>query len=188
MSARFALAILVLALAAAGTWWLLRHVTPPTVPPPAPPTHVPDYSFTDATVTTFNAQGNPQAILRSPRMLHHPDDDSIEVFAPRIQYFISGSPPWNAAADQALLPAGGNLVELEGHVQMQHPANNNGPPLLIQTDKMNVDLDTNIATTADPVAITQGNSRMTGVGLQAWLNDNRLLLQSQVRGAYVRKP
>ncbi|MBU6421545.1 MAG: LPS export ABC transporter periplasmic protein LptC, partial [Gammaproteobacteria bacterium] len=75
-----------------------------------------------------------------------------------------------------------------GHVQMQHPANNNGPPLLIQTDKMNVDLDTNIATTADPVAITQGNSRMTGVGLQAWLNDNRLLLQSQVRGAYVRKP
>jgi lipopolysaccharide export system protein LptC len=188
VTARVALAILVLALAAAGTWWLLRHVTPPAVPPPAPPTHVPDYTFTDATVTTLNAQGKPQAILRSPRMLHHPDDDSIEVFAPRIRYFIGGGPPWEVAADHALLPAGGKLVELEGHVQMRHPASDGGPPLLIQTDKMNVDLNTNIAATADPVEITQGNSRMTSVGLQAYLNDNRLLLQSQVRGTYVRKP
>jgi len=53
---------------------------------------------------------------------------------------------------------------------------------------MNVDLNTDIAVTADPVEITQGNSRMTSVGLQAYLNDNRLLLQSQVRGSYVRKP
>lgn len=188
MNVRFGLAFLVLALAAAGTWWLLRQVTPPTASRPAPPTHAPDYTFTDATVTTLNAQGKTQAILCSPMMLHHPDDDSIEVLAPRIQYFISGSQPWNVAADHALLPAGGKLVELNGHVQMQHPANHGGPPLTIQTDKMNVDLNTNIATTADPVAITQGNSRMTGVGMQAWLNDNRLLLQSQVRGSYVRKP
>ena len=188
MTARVGLAILVLALAAAGTWWLLRHVTPPVVQPPAPPTHVPDYTFTDATVTTLNAQGKPQAILQSPRMLHHPDDDSIEVFAPRIRYFISGGPPWDVSADHALLPAGGKRVELEGHVQMRHPASGGGPPLLIQTDKMNVNFNTNIATTADTVEITQGNSRVTSLGLQAYLNDNRLLLQSQVRGSYVPKP
>lgn len=188
MSARFAAGFLLLVLAAAGTWWLLRQVAPPGVPPPAPPTHVPDYTFTDATVTELDTQGQPHTVLRSPRMLHHPDDDSIEVFAPRIRYFISGSPPWDVAANHALLPSGNQRVELAGHVQMQHPADNGGPALVVQTDKMNVNLNTNIATTADPVEITQGGSRMTGVGLEAWLDDSRLLLQSQVRGAYVHQP
>ena len=188
MSARFAAGFLLLVLAAAGTWWLLRQVTPPAVPPPAPPTHVPDYTFTDATVTELNAQGEPHAVLRSPRMLHHPDDNSIEVFAPRIRYFISGSPPWDVAADHALLPSGNQRVELVGHVQMQHPADNGGPVLVVQTDKMDVNLNTNIATSADAVEITQAGNRMTGVGLEAWLDDNRLLLQSQVRGSYVHQP
>lgn len=188
MTARFGLAVLVLALAAAGTWWLLRQVTSPAVQKPAPATHEPDYTFTDATVTTLNDQGKPEAVMTSPRMLHHPDDDSVEVFAPRIQYFIAGGQPWHVAADHALLPSGGKLVELDGHVEMQHPGNDGGPPLVIQTDKISVDLNTNIATTADPVQITQGNSRMTAVGMQAYLNDNRLLLQSDVRGSYARKP
>lgn len=187
MNPRLWLAILVLALAAAGTWWLLRRVTPPSVPPPASPTHVPDYTVTGATVTTLNQQGKPQAVMTAPRMVHHPDDDSVEVFDPRIRYFVSGSPPWHISADHALLPSGGRLVELAGHVKMQHLGDNGGAPLNIETDKMNVNLNANIASTTDPVVITQGPSRMTGTGMQAYLNDNRLILQSQVRGAYVHQ-
>ncbi|HVC38171.1 MAG TPA: LPS export ABC transporter periplasmic protein LptC [Gammaproteobacteria bacterium] len=187
MNLRFWPLILVLALAAAGTWWLLRHVTPPVIQKPAPATHEPDYYFTDATVTTLDDQGKPEAVMTAPRILHHPDDDSVEVFAPRVEYFIAGGQPWQLQADHALLPSGGKLVELDGHVEMQRAGNNGGPPLVIHTDKMNVDLDTNIATTADPVEIVQGNSRMTGVGMQAYLKDNRLQLEANIRGYYVRK-
>ncbi|MGH8379094.1 MAG: LPS export ABC transporter periplasmic protein LptC [Gammaproteobacteria bacterium] len=188
MNPRFWLLILILALAAGGTWWLLRQVTPPTPQKPVPATHTPDYYFTDATVTTLNQQGKPEAIMTSPRMLHHPDDDSVEVFTPRIEYFVTSGPPWQVRADHGLLPSGGKLVELDGHVQMQRLGVNGGPPLVINTDKINVDLDTNIATTSDPVEILQGKSRMTGVGMQAYMNDNRLLLQNDVRGYYVHKP
>lgn len=187
MNPRFWLAILVLALAAAGTWWLLRRVTPPVTPPPAAATHTPDYIVTGATVTTYNQQGKPQVVMISPRMLHHPDDDSVDVSAPRIEYFVSGSPPWHVTADQALLPSGGQLVKLDGHVTMEHVGANGGAPLLIKTDTMQVNLNTNVATTSDPVVITQGASRMTGIGMQAYLNDNHLILQSTVRGQYVRQ-
>ncbi|MGA9852198.1 MAG: LPS export ABC transporter periplasmic protein LptC [Gammaproteobacteria bacterium] len=188
MNPRFWLAILVLALAAGGTWWLLRQVTPPVVQKPAPPTHEPDYYFTDATVTTLNDEGKPAAVMTAPRMVHHPDDDSVEVFAPRIEYFMAGAQPWHVQADHGLMPSGGKLVELDGHVVMQQASNNGGPPLIINTDKINVDINTNIATTADPVEILQGASRMTGVGMQAYLKDNRVLLEANVRGYYVHKP
>ncbi|MGH8397722.1 MAG: LPS export ABC transporter periplasmic protein LptC [Gammaproteobacteria bacterium] len=187
MNARIWLLTLILALAAGGTWWLLRQVTPPTPQKPAPVSHAPDYYFTDATVTTLNQQGKPEAIMTAPRMLHHPDDDSVEVFTPRIEYFMASGPPWHVQADHGLLPSGGKLVELDGHVQMQRLGVNGGPPIIINTNKINVDLNTNIATTSDPVEILQGNSRMTGIGMQAYMKDNRLLLESDVRGYYVHK-
>lgn len=181
------LLILVLASAAAGSWWLLQHVTPPLMQKPAPVTHEPDYYFTDATVAMLNDQGKTEAIMQAPRILHHPDDDSVEVFAPRVEYFIAHGQPWYLQADHAVTHSGGKLVDLDGHVQLQQAGNNGGPPLIIHTDKMHVDLNTNIATSADPVEILQGPSRMTGVGMQAYLKDDRLQLQSETRGTYVHK-
>ena len=185
MNARVWLLLLALGLTAAGTWWLLRQVTPPLAQKPAPPSHTPDYYFTGATVTTLDKQGKPKAILTAPRMLHHPDDDSVEIFAPRIEYFQAGGPPWHVQADHGLLPSGGKLVDLDGHVTMQRQASNGGAPLIIHTDRMSVNLDTNIAVTSDPVEILQGTSRVTAVGMQAFLNGNRLVLETSVRGYYV---
>ncbi|MGA9854452.1 MAG: LPS export ABC transporter periplasmic protein LptC [Gammaproteobacteria bacterium] len=187
MNLRIWLLILVLTLAAAGTWWLLQHVTPPLMQKPAPVTHEPDYYFTDATVTTLNDQGKPEAVMTAPRILHHPDDDSVEVFAPRVEYFIANGQPWHLQAEHALMHSGGKLVDLDGHVELQQAGSNGGPPLIIHTDKMHVDLNTDIATSADPVEILQGNSRITGVGMQVYLKDDRLQLESAIRGYYVRK-
>jgi lipopolysaccharide export system protein LptC len=187
VNVRVWLVILVLALAAAGTWWLLQHVALPVAQKSTPATHEPDYYFTDATVTTLDKQGKPEAVMTSPRILHHPDDDSVEVFAPRVEYFVSNGPPWQLQADHALLPSGGKLVRLDGHVEMRRTSNNGAPPLIIHTDKMSMDLNSDIASTADRVDILQGKSRMLGVGMQVDLKDNRVQLDADVRGNYVRK-
>lgn len=187
MNLRIWLLILILALAAAGTWWLLHHVSPPVLQKAAPTTHEPDYYFTGATVTTLDKQGKPEAVMTAPRILHHPDDDSIEVFSPRVVYYIANDKPWHLQADHALLPSGGKLVKLDGHVIIHHDGNNSGSPLIIHTDKMNLDLNTDIATTADPVEIFQGSSRMTGVGMRFNLKDNRLQLDADTKGYYVHK-
>ncbi len=187
MNLRILLLILMLTLAAAGTWWLLQHVTPPVIQKPGPPTHVPDYYFIDATVTTLDDRGKPEAVMTAPRILHHPDDDSVEVFSPRVEYFVANGPPWHLQAEHALLPKGNKRVELDGHVEMTRVAANGGPPLIVRSATLNVDLNTNLATTQDPAEILQGDSRMTGVGMQVYLKDNRLLLEDTVRGDYVRK-
>ncbi|MDE2233991.1 MAG: LPS export ABC transporter periplasmic protein LptC [Gammaproteobacteria bacterium] len=187
MNLRIWLLVIILALSAAGTWWLLRHVTPPVIQKSPPVSHAPDYYFTDATVTMLNEEGKPKAIMTALRILHHPDNDSVEVFTPRVEYFVAGEQPWHLQADHALMPAGGKLVELNGHVVIRHAGNRDGQPLVIHTDQMNLYLNTYIATSAAPVEITQGTSRMSGVGMHANLKENRLQLETEARGYYVQK-
>ncbi|MGH8400315.1 MAG: LPS export ABC transporter periplasmic protein LptC [Gammaproteobacteria bacterium] len=187
MNFRMILFILILGLFAAGTWWLASQIKPPEISAPPPPTHEPDYYFTDATVTTLDKQGKRSAVMNAPRIIHHPDDDSSEVFAPHIEYFSASGPPWYSVADHGLMPSGGQLVKLDGHVEMRRPSASGGAPLVIHTDKLDVNLDTNIGTTADPVDIVQGQSHMTGIGMVAYLKEDRMILQSNVRGHYVRQ-
>lgn len=187
MNFRLLLFILVLGLIAAGTWWLASHVVTMPLGAAPPPTHEPDYYFSDATVTTLDKQGKRSAVMTAPRIVHHPDDDSSEVFAPRIEYFSAGDPPWHGQSDHGLMPSGGQLVKLDGHVEMRRPGKNGGAPLVITTDRLDVNLNTNIGSTADPVQIVQGSSRMTGTGMLAYFKDNRMVLQSSVRGHYVRR-
>ena len=185
MTLRFLVLLGVLGAIAAGTLWLLRQTALQSVLGARPKTHVPDYYFNEATITSLDVKGKPASELSAPRMVHHPDDGSIEVFDPRMRYFAAGNPPWFAQADHALEPSGGKLVYLDGHVEMRRPDANGGPPLIIDTEHMTVDLDTNIASTDDPVQMTKGVSHMTGVGMDAYMQDNRLVLRALVRSVYV---
>ena len=185
MNLRFFAMLGLLALIAAGTLWLLRQTALQSAQGAHAKTHTPDYYFTDATVMSLDLKGDPASELTAPRMVHHPDDDSIEIFAPRMRYFVAGDPPWSAQADHALEPSGGKQVYLEGHVEMRRPDSNGGPPLVIDTDRLTVDLATNVASTDEPVQMVKGVSRVTGVGMDAYMQENRLVLRTIVRGFYV---
>lgn len=187
MNLRLLLFIGILGLLAGGTWWLARRITSTESVSVAAPTHEPDYYFTDAKVTTLDQQGQRAAVMTAPRIVHHPDDDSSEVFEPRFEYFGAGDPPWHGRADHGLMPSGGQLIKLDGNVTMNRAAHDSTAPLIIHTDRLTVNLDTNIGSTSDPVQITQGSTYMTGVGMLAYFNDNRMVLQSNVKGRYVRQ-
>ena len=180
-------AVLFLVAVAIATAWLLRETELQSLQVEQPKTHVPDYYFTDATVTSLDQTGRPASELVSPRIIHHPDDDSVEAFQPKMRYFTKSGPPWYAVADHGMEPSGGNLVYLDGHVVMTHPDQGNGPPLVVNTDHLKVDLTTNIASTDDPVAIHKGTSQSHGIGMDGYMQDNRLVLRTKVTGLYVPK-
>jgi len=179
------LALMALAVA---SFWLLRETELQGLQGEQPKTHVPDYYFLDATVTSLDIKGRPQSELVSPRIIHHPDDDSVEAFQPKMRYFIKDGLPWYARADHGMQPSGGNLVYLDGHVEMTHPDQNGGPPLVIDTEHLMVDLTTNIASTDDPVTLVKGTSRTDGIGMDGYMQDNRLVLRTTVKGLYVPAP
>ena len=95
---------------AVGSVWLLRETELQGLQAERPKTHVPDYYFTDATVTSLDVKGRPVSELVSPRMIHHPDDDSVEATQPRMRYFMKDGLPWYARADHGMEPSGGNLI------------------------------------------------------------------------------
>lgn len=179
--------MLLLVAVAVATVWLLRETELQSLQAEKPKTHVPDYYFTDATVTSLDKTGRPASELVSPRIIHHPDDDSVEAFQPKMRYFIKDGLPWYAVADHGMEPSGGNLVYLEGHVVMTHPDQADGPPLVVNTDHLKVDLTTNIASTDDPVAIHKGTTETHGIGMDGYMQDNRLVLRTKVTGLYVPK-
>lgn len=170
------------------TFWLLRQTELQGLQVTQPKSHVPDYYFLDATVTSLSDKGRPQTELVSPRIIHHPDDDSVEAFQPKMRYFILNGLPWYAQADHGLEPSGGHLIYLDGHVHITHPDQNGGPPLVIDTQHMTVNLDTNVASTDDPVTMTKGTSRTDGIGMDGYMQDNRMVLRSNVKGMYVPAP
>lgn len=185
MNFRLAMLLVVLLLAAGGTWWLLRQTALQGAQVARQKSHAPDYYFTDAQVTTLDVKGRKESELTAPRMLHHPDDDSIEAFSPKMLYLPANGLPWNMQADHAVEPSGGRIIQFDGHVQIQHPGVNGGPPLTVDTDKMTLDLDTHTAVTDSPVRVTQGDNRLTAVGMEAYLDEDHLLLRTEVRGLYV---
>lgn len=188
MNLRWVGIVLVLGAVAVATFWLLRQTELQGVQLTQPKTHTPDYYFLDATVTSLNIKGKPQSELISPRIIHHPDDDSVEAFQPRMRYFVQGGLPWYAQADHGTEPSGGHLVYLDGHVHITHPDQDGGPPLVIDTEHMAVDLDTEVATTDDPVTMTKGSSRTDGIGMDGYMQDNRMVLRTNVKGLYVPAP
>ena len=181
---------LVLALGAivVATFWLLRQTELQGLQLTQPKTHVPDYYFLDATVTNLNADGKPASELVSPRLIHHPDDDSVEAFQPKMRYFMKGGVPWYAEADHGVEPSGNHVVYLDGHVHITHPDQRGGPPLVIDTEHMIVDLDTDVASTDDPVSMTKGSSRTDGIGMDGYMQDNRMVFRTNVKGLYVPAP
>ncbi|HEX7966429.1 MAG TPA: LPS export ABC transporter periplasmic protein LptC [Gammaproteobacteria bacterium] len=185
MNLRLTTLVLFLVAVAVGTVWLLRETELQGLQGERPKTHKPDYYFTDAIVTSLDLKGKPASELKAPRIIHHPDDDSVEVFLPRMRYFTKQGEPWYAEADHGLEPSGGNLVYLDGHVKMTHHDEHGGPPLVIDTDHLTVDLQTNVATTDDPVAMVKGVSHMTGTGMDGYMQDNRMVLRTNVKAFYV---
>src|SRR5579871_6700284 len=130
--------MLVLGAIAIVTLWLLRQTELQGLQATQAKTHTPDYYFLDATVTSLNMDGKPQSELISSRIVHHPDDDSVEAFEPKMRYFMKASLPWYAQADHGREPSGGHLVYLDGHVHITHPDQNGGPPLVIDTEHITV--------------------------------------------------
>lgn len=180
--------MLVLGGVAIATLWLLRQTELQGLQAQQPKSHVPDYYFLDATVTSLDLKGSPESELVSPRIIHHPDDDSVEAFQPRMRYFIVGGLPWYAQADHGMEPSGGNLIYLDGHVHITHPDRKGGPPLVIDTEHMTVNLSTEVASTDDLVTMTKGSSRTDGIGMDGYMQDNRMVLRSNVKGMYVPAP
>ena len=134
------LPVVVMALIALGSWWLMRnapnHEAAPTTQTQR---HEPDYYMHDFTVQAYNAAGTLQNELRGTEMLHLPDVDGFKIQAPQFVSFDEQGRRMDATAKRATANADASEVELFEQAQVKR-ADPKGaePPLSFSGEHLRV--------------------------------------------------
>jgi len=175
--------LLLLALAAASLW-LERAVQAPERDQSGKLRHDPDFIAEDFGITKMDAAGKPEYILSAERMQHYPDDESTSVVAPRLVQRHDNANPVVIRADRALIAKKGDEASFYGSVVVVREAGRGQSELRVQTEYLQVIPDRDLARTDKPVIITEGRSRLSGVGMEFNNKTRQFALQSQVRGTF----
>lgn len=175
--------LLLLALAAA-SFWLERAVQAPEYDKTGKLRHDPDFIAEDFGITKMGADGKPEYSLSAARMLHYPDDESTDIVEPRLVQRHDDAAPIVIRADRGLLSRNGEQASFFGNVVVVREASAQRSELRVQTEYLQIDPDRNLASTNRPVTITEGRSRLAGVGMEFNNKTRQFSLLSQVRGTF----
>lgn len=148
--------------------------------------HEPDAVGENVVARRFDEHGRLQYRLASPHLVHFPDDDSAELRSPVLVSYRGDAPPITISGDHAKVTAKGEIVYLWDNVRAVRPADDGRPALVATMPELIAHPEEGFAFTPSPVEITQGASWIKGVGLHIDNNASTLVLQSQVRGEYIR--
>jgi lipopolysaccharide export system protein LptC len=114
------LPLLLMALLASGSWWLVKNTpTPGEVDELAPPRHEPDYQMTNFDLQRVGADGLLRVRIEGRELRHYPDTDTLEIDGIRLRSFGSDGGLTLATANRAISNSDGSEVQLLGGVHVQ---------------------------------------------------------------------
>jgi lipopolysaccharide export system protein LptC len=178
--------IIILALLAGLTFWLQGRVGTDESRHDGKLRHDPDAIAENFVAKRFDEAGQLKYQLAAPYLEHYPDDDTSEVKSPTLVSYRADKPPVTVTADHATYTAQGEIAYLRDNVRLTRAATGGHPELVATTPDLTVHTEAGIAFTESPVKITQGQSWITGVGAHIDNNASTFVLQSQVKGQFIR--
>ncbi len=138
----------------------------------------------DVVAITLNKEGKPTLKLITPKMVHYPENDMTDVFAPRVTVYRKSPEPWYIDSDFAKASQGTNSILFWSHVNIHHPADTENPKTSFLTEALTIFPDQQLASTDQPVTFIQPDTTVHAVGMMANLNENTVKLLSQTQGEY----
>lgn len=173
------LPLLLMALLALGTWWLVKHT--PALPKAPAATELrrdPDYTMTQFAIERFDKQGQLRVRLDGERLRHYPDDGRYEVDEARIRTVSPDGTVTVATARRALANADVSELQLHGGAQVSS-RDRQGRELRIRSEFLHAFLVTERLRTHLPVQVDAGQDTLEAAGLE--YDHGRRLLQLQGR-------
>lgn len=160
------LPLLLMALLALGTWWLVQHTPRPEAPrEAAAPRHEPDYTMQGFTLQRFDAQGRLRVQVQGTQMRHYPDTDTLEIDGVTIRALGADGGVTRAAARRALANGDATEVQLIGGAQVIHEASGQTPQVEFESEFLHAFIDTERLRSHLPVKLRQGNSELRVGGI-----------------------
>lgn len=151
------LSLLMMALLALGSWWLVTNT--PLVDAPrvkAPLTHEPDYTMREFLVQRFTPQGTLRAQIEGDTLRHYPDTDTFEVDNPKVRAWAADGGVTDASARRALSNADASEVQLFGDARVTRLPTATDDGLTFRGEFLHAFLKTERVRSNQPVTFTRG--------------------------------
>jgi lipopolysaccharide export system protein LptC len=160
------LPVLLMAVLALGTWWLVKN-TPAldTERPAVPPRHDPDYTMRQFTVQRFAAGGAMRVQLEGDVLRHYPDTDTVEIDNPRIRATGPDGHVTTATAKRALSNSDGSEIQLAGGAHVVREAFGADPAIDFRSEFLHAFTLTEQVRSHLPVVVTQGSTEIRADGM-----------------------
>ncbi|MCA1715104.1 MAG: LPS export ABC transporter periplasmic protein LptC [Gammaproteobacteria bacterium] len=142
-----------------------------------------DYVLHDFELIALDGSGKESFVLRAPKLARTPGDRTMALTSPLFLLPNKQGHYWEVRSNTGWVSAEGDEIRLRGDVRTRSPKQD-ARPTAMNTEQLNVFPDSNRATSAVVVTITQPGSILRGRGLEADLDTKRYRLLSEVHSRY----
>ena len=144
------------------------------------------YTLTNFKLWSYNPEGRLAFRMQAPQLERREGDESLYINSPVFDLSSKkpGVPDWHGQSLYGWVDKSGSLIKLQGPVTMHRPAWADTAATDLVSSDVTVWPKENRMETAAPAQMTQGASRMDGVGMRANLNDNHLELLDNVHATF----
>lgn len=170
------------------TFWLELTVNSPDGSTSGARARVPEFVVDRINATSMDKTGRAESRLTAQRMLYYPDEETTEVVEPRLTQFPEQGPPVRVSAERGTVDRDGQEVRLYGNVVVIRDGVGDRPELRMDTTYLQVFPKTEVVRTPEPVLITEGTSKLTGVGMEFDNAKRQLELKARVSGSFEPAP
>jgi lipopolysaccharide export system protein LptC len=175
------LPLLLMALLALATWWLVKNSPRLAVPAvERPVSSEPDYTMTQFSLERFDASGRLKVRIEGERLRHFPDTDRVEIDQARIQAFTQDGRVTLATAARALGNGDGSELQLMGGAEVT-AQDATGQPLVMRGEFLHAFLVTERVRSHLPVLVSQGGTVLQASAMDYDNAVRRLELKGPIR-------
>lgn len=177
------LPVLLMALLALGSWWLVRNA--PSASPTAvesPVSQLPDYTMMQFMVKDFDMAGRMQSEIRGDRADHFPQTDTMEIAKVDMRGFAPDGSKTTATASKGISNSDASEVQLWGNAVVIRQPLPPKSPMQFEGEFLHAWTQEERVRSHLPVVLTQGKDRFTADQLD-YDNVSRVVqMQGRVRG------
>ena len=161
------LPLLLMALLALGTWWLVKS-NPffEGTGAEAPLRHEPDYTMREFTVQRFARDGSMRTQIEGDIAFHYPDTDTLEIENPRIRAIAANGRVTVASATRALANGDGSEVQLLVGAHVRREATAREEAIDFDGDFLHLFVNTERVRSHLPVVVRQGATEVRAAGVE----------------------
>ena len=182
------LPLLMMAMLALGTWWLVKN-TPVAgeVRVAAPLRHEPDYEMRNFAVQRFTPEGPLRAQIEGDAMRHYPDTDTLEIDNVRLRAVAPDGRVTLATARQAIANGAGTEVQLMGGAEIVREATADDAAINFKGEFLHAFLDTERVRSHLPVTVTRGGTQVHAEGMEYSHLDRLIQFSGRMRASFSPK-